>query len=166
VRTEIANLVNIFKETGMNDKKENAITSLRDFATQHFNGWKEKYRLMSDKYPETLEHMMRARVALNDGALTTKEAELITLGLEISKLHNDIETQTVRAMQAGATAQQVAEVVGICMLTHGMVTYEEAGVRALKTAEDYETDPEGAIKRVEALRGGEMSGLRFHDQLW
>ncbi|MBN1664355.1 MAG: carboxymuconolactone decarboxylase family protein [Deltaproteobacteria bacterium] len=150
----------------MNDKKENDMTSLREFAAQHFNGWKEKYRLMGDKYPETMERMMRARVALNDGALKTKEVELITLGLDISKLHNDVETQTVRAMQAGATAQQVAEVVGICLLKHGMVTYEEAGVRALKTAEDYEADPEGAIKRVEALHGGVMSGLRFHDQIW
>jgi alkylhydroperoxidase/carboxymuconolactone decarboxylase family protein YurZ len=150
----------------MNDKKENAVTSLREFATQHFNGWKEKYRLIGDKYPETLEQMMRARVALNDGALTTKEVELINLGLDISKLHNDIETQTIRAMRAGATARQIAEVVGICLLKHGMVTYEEAGVRALKTAEDYKADPEGAIRRVEAVRGGEMTGLRFHDQIW
>lgn len=150
----------------MNDKKENAVESLRDFATKHFDGWKMKYRLMGDKYPETMEHTMRARVALNDGSLTTKEVELVTLGLEISNCHKDVETQTVRAMQAGATAQQIAEVVGICMLKHGMLTYQEAGVRVLKTAEDYEADPESTIKRVEELRGGEMSGLHFQDQLW
>jgi len=150
----------------MNDKKENAVSRLSDFATKHFGGYIKKYRLMGEKYPEAMEHMMRARVALNDGALTPKEEALVTLGLDISKLHNDVESQTVKAMQAGATAQQIAEVVGICMLKHGMVTYQEAGVRVLKTAEDYEADPEGTVKRVEEMRGGEMSSLRYHDLLW
>jgi len=108
--------------------------------------------------------MMRAQVALKDGALTTRQEELVALALKISTRHKDVETNTIRAMQAGATAQQIADIAGIAMLIHGMVTYVEAGVRALKIAEDYEADPEGTVKRVEEMRGGEMSDLRIYEQ--
>lgn len=147
----------------MNDKKEKTVESLRDFAVKHFDGWIKKNRLLGEKYPETMEHWMRARTALKDGALTPMEEELVALGLKISTRQKDVETNTIRAMQAGATALQIAEVAGAAMLIHGMVTYVEAGVRALKIAEDYEADPEGTIKRVEELRGGEMSALRFYE---
>ncbi|MBN1664356.1 MAG: carboxymuconolactone decarboxylase family protein [Deltaproteobacteria bacterium] len=148
----------------MNDRKEKAVESSQNFAVNHFDGWIKKNRLLGERYPETLAHWMRARNALKDGALTPVQEELVCLGLKISTRCKNVETTTVRAMQAGATAQHIAEVVGMCMLIHGMVTYVECGVRALKTAEDYEADPEGVIKRVEALRGGEMSALRSYEE--
>lgn len=147
----------------MTNKKEKAVESLRDYAVKYFDGWIKKNRLMGERYPEALEHWMRARAALKDGALTPMEEELVALGLKISTRHRDVETNTIRAMQAGATALQIAEVVSTAMAIHGMVTYVEAGIRALKIAEDYEADPEATVRRVEELRGGEMSDLRTYE---
>jgi hypothetical protein len=42
----------------------------------------------------------------------------------------------VRAIKAGATVEQVAEVVSLCIMIGGMLTFQESGKFALKAAED------------------------------
>ncbi len=126
----------------MSDPKEKAMASLRDYCNTYFGGMMEHHQLMARHYPECLEHWMRARQSLfkepPEGALSLREKELVILGLEITARHKDVEFHTRKAMEAGATAQQIAEVAGICMLLSGMVTFVEAGQRALRAAEEYE----------------------------
>lgn len=58
--------------------------------------------------------------ALADGALGTKEKELIALAIAISKQCNDcIGFHVKAAIRAGATRDEVAETVNVCVLMNG-----------------------------------------------
>lgn len=112
---------------------------------RYFQGFKKKSELMSHYYPEMYEHWVLMALATrsnqNAGGLTLRQRELIVIAMEICMRHRDVEGHTLIAMRAGATSQQIAAVVGICMAIHGMYSYDERGVRALKAAIDYEADP-------------------------
>ncbi len=72
------------------------------------------------------------------GALTLREKELITIGMQMASRFPNMELHTRKAMEAGATAQQVAEVASMAILFGGMMTYVISGEKALRIAEDYE----------------------------
>src|SRR6056297_492081 len=58
--------------------------------------------------------------ALAEGALGTKEKELIALAIGISKQCNDcIGFHVKAAIRAGATREEVAETVNVCVLMNG-----------------------------------------------
>jgi len=58
--------------------------------------------------------------ALADGALGTKHKELMALAIGISKQCNDcIGFHVKAAIRAGATREEVAEVVNVCVLMNG-----------------------------------------------
>lgn len=58
--------------------------------------------------------------ALAEGALTTKQKELIALAIAVSKQCVDCIGFHVKAsIRAGATRQEVAEMVNVCVLMNG-----------------------------------------------
>jgi AhpD family alkylhydroperoxidase len=58
--------------------------------------------------------------ALADGALSTREKELIALAIGISKQCNDcIGFHVKAAIRAGATRDEIAETVNVCVLMNG-----------------------------------------------
>ncbi|MBK1636909.1 carboxymuconolactone decarboxylase family protein [Rhodovulum adriaticum] len=58
--------------------------------------------------------------ALEDGALTTKQKELMALAIGISKQCVDcIGFHTQAALEAGATRAEIAETVSVCVLMGG-----------------------------------------------
>lgn len=58
--------------------------------------------------------------ALAEGALGTKEKELIALAIGISKQCNDcIGFHVKAAIRAGASREEVAETVNVCVLMNG-----------------------------------------------
>lgn len=100
---------------------------------------------MARHFPDCIEHWLRARDAISKppsegGALTEREKELVIVGMEIATRHKSIEHHTRKAMEAGATAREVAEVAGLCIMIEGMVTYVECGERAVLVAEAYEAE--------------------------
>jgi alkylhydroperoxidase/carboxymuconolactone decarboxylase family protein YurZ len=72
------------------------------------------------------------------GALTLREKELITIGMQMASRFPNMDLHTTKAMEAGATAQEVAEVAALAIIFGGMMTYVISGEKALRIAEDYE----------------------------
>ncbi|MBN1664354.1 MAG: carboxymuconolactone decarboxylase family protein [Deltaproteobacteria bacterium] len=128
-------------------------------------GGMKRTELMDRYFPDLLKHWGKARLSMlnKEGGLSLCDRELIILGMEICMRHRDVEAHTVLALVSGATSKQIAAVVGLCMAVHGMYSYDERGVRALKTAEDYDADPEAAILKVNNLRGGYDASMQPHD---
>lgn len=70
--------------------------------------------------------------ALAEGALGTKEKELIALAIGISKQCNDcIGFHIKAAIRAGATREEVAETVNVCVMMNGGPGYMY-GVKAME----------------------------------
>jgi alkylhydroperoxidase/carboxymuconolactone decarboxylase family protein YurZ len=93
--------------------------------------------------PEVLEGYLGLRqAAFNTGpkaALTAREKELVITAIEVARTKtNEPPTfHAKKAIDAGATVEEIAEVVSLCILIGGMLTYQESGKHALKAAEEY-----------------------------
>ena len=73
-----------------------------------------------------------------DAALSPKMKELIILAIEVAtrKTNPPPTGHTRRAMAAGATVAEIAEVVSLCLMIGGMLTYHESGWPVLQLAEE------------------------------
>ncbi|WP_397543035.1 carboxymuconolactone decarboxylase family protein [Roseovarius salis] len=70
--------------------------------------------------------------ALAEGAMSTKDKELIALAIGVSKQCNDcIGFHVKAAIRAGATRDEVAETVNVCVLMNGGPGYMY-GVKAIE----------------------------------
>lgn len=93
-----------------------------------------------DHCPDAVHHWVEARRSvLGDEAktaLSPKVKELIILGIEVAtrKVNAPPTGHARMAIDAGATVQEVAEVIALCMLLGGMMTFRESGRFALKAA--------------------------------
>ena len=91
--------------------------------------------------PEVVHGYMTLRqAAFNTGpgaALDKKTKELIILAIEIAirKVNPPPTGHTVRAVEAGATLEELAEVASLCIMIAGMISYQEAGRFVLREAE-------------------------------
>jgi alkylhydroperoxidase/carboxymuconolactone decarboxylase family protein YurZ len=74
----------------------------------------------------------------SDAALSPKVKELMILAIEIAsrKTSPPPTGHTRRAMAAGATVEEIAEVVSLCLMIGGMLTYHESGWPVLQLAEE------------------------------
>jgi alkylhydroperoxidase/carboxymuconolactone decarboxylase family protein YurZ len=102
-------------------------------------GWE----LLARYRPEVLEGYLSLRqAAFNTGpgaALTPREKELVIVAIEVArtKTNEPPRFHAKKAIDAGATVAEIAEVVSLCILIGGMLTYQESGKHALRAAEDY-----------------------------
>ncbi|MBI4277835.1 MAG: carboxymuconolactone decarboxylase family protein [Armatimonadetes bacterium] len=93
-----------------------------------------------ERCPEAVYHWAEARRAvLGDDAktaLSPKVKELVILGIEVAtrKVNDPPMGHARMAVDAGATVQEVAEVIALCLLLGGMMTFRESGRFALKAA--------------------------------
>ena len=74
-----------------------------------------------------------------DAALSAKERELVIVGIEIMarKTNPPPVGHTRKAIDEGATIEEIAEVVAICIMIGGMITYRESGRFVMEAAEEY-----------------------------
>jgi alkylhydroperoxidase/carboxymuconolactone decarboxylase family protein YurZ len=79
-------------------------------------------------------------------ALSPKVKELMILAIEIAtrKTNPPPTGHTRRAVAAGATVQEIAEVVSLCLMIGGMLTYHEAGWPVLQLAEELVAERDAA----------------------
>jgi alkylhydroperoxidase/carboxymuconolactone decarboxylase family protein YurZ len=93
--------------------------------------------------PEVLTGYLGLRqAAFNTGrgaALSEREKELVITAIEVARTKtNEPPTfHAKKAIDAGATVAEIAEVVSLCILIGGMLTYQESGKHALRAAEEY-----------------------------
>jgi alkylhydroperoxidase/carboxymuconolactone decarboxylase family protein YurZ len=109
-----------------------------------------EFELLAEFQPDVFAGYMGMRKGLfrepPEGALDHKTKELVILGIEcISKKTNPPPTaHTRKAIEAGATPAEVAEVVGLCIMLGGMITFRESGRFVLREA----------VEHAERLRNG------------
>lgn len=108
------------------------------------------FELLATHCPDVAIRWMEFRRAvLPDGTtsgLSPKEKELITTAIEVAlkKTNPPPEGHARKAVEAGATVQEIAEAIGICILLAGMVTYRESGRFALRAAVEHAAGHSGA----------------------
>jgi alkylhydroperoxidase/carboxymuconolactone decarboxylase family protein YurZ len=100
------------------------------------------FELLARYRPEVFGGYITLRkAAFNRGpeaALTPREKELIILAIEIgrTKVNPPPVGHARRAIEAGATPADVAEVASLCIMIAGMLSYQESGRYALRAAEE------------------------------
>lgn len=83
--------------------------------------------------PEVFTAYMAMRKGLfaapPDGALDPRTKELVIIGMELMgrKTNPPPVGHTRHALKAGATADEIAEVVGLAIMLGGMITFRESG---------------------------------------
>jgi alkylhydroperoxidase/carboxymuconolactone decarboxylase family protein YurZ len=99
------------------------------------------YEILSRYRPEVLHGYITLRKAAKNNpraVLSDAMRELIIVAIECArtKVNGPPTGHAIRAIHAGATVEQVAEVVSLCILIGGMLTYQESGKHALRAAEE------------------------------
>jgi alkylhydroperoxidase/carboxymuconolactone decarboxylase family protein YurZ len=100
------------------------------------------FELLARYRPEVFAGYIGLRqAAFNTGegaSLTPREKELIILAIEIgrTKVNPPPVGHAKRAIEAGATPADVAEVASLCIMIAGMLSYQESGRYALRAAEE------------------------------
>lgn len=112
------------------------------YANHYYDGRIEAYELMARYRPEVVHGYMTLRqAAFNtgpDAALSPKIKELVILAIEIAREKSNPPPigHAIKAVNAGATPAEIAEVASLCILIGGMLTYHESGKHALLAAEE------------------------------
>lgn len=100
------------------------------------------FELLARYRPEVFEGYVTLRqAAFNvgpDAALSPKLKELVILAIEVARTKTNPPPvgHARRAIEAGATPAEVAEVISLCIMIGGMLTYQESGRYALQEAEE------------------------------
>ncbi|MCK9356463.1 MAG: carboxymuconolactone decarboxylase family protein [Dehalococcoidia bacterium] len=100
----------------------------------------ERLRLIGkfkDVLPETIAAELKVgEKAYADGALSAKQKRLIALGVALGRgCTNCILGQSMRALEAGATAQEILEVTGVAVAIGGTMGMAES-LRVVKLLEE------------------------------
>ena len=127
-----------------------------EYARDYYRDTKveEEFELLARFQPEVFSSYMSMRRGLfqepPDGALDHKTKELVILGIECMgrKTNPPPSGHTRKAIEAGATPEEVAEVVGLCIMLGGMITFRESGRFVLAEA----------VAHAERLADGPIGG--------
>jgi alkylhydroperoxidase/carboxymuconolactone decarboxylase family protein YurZ len=94
------------------------------------------------------EHLLDAYVATRQvafegtvdqpGHLSRKDRELVILGMEIMARKNPPPVfHAQKAVESGATIEEIVDVIGLCIIIGGMITYQDAGQFVLREAVEH-----------------------------
>ena len=124
------------------------------YAHEYYGGGEviRDFELLAKYRPEVFCGYIGLRqAAFNTGsgaALEPKLKELIILAIEVARTKTNPPPvgHARHAIDSGATPAEVAEVLSLCILIGGMLTYQESGRQALRAAEERyaELHPEAA----------------------
>lgn len=107
------------------------------------------FELLARYRPDVFAGYITLRqAAFNTGveaSLTPREKELVILAIEIArtKVNPPPVGHAKRAIEAGATPADVAEVASLCIMISGMLSYQESGRYALRAAEEHYAEMTG-----------------------
>ncbi len=120
-----------------------------DYADAYYGpGVREVLGVLAKHRPEVFHGYIALRRGVfntgPDAALDPKTKELVILAIEIAcrKTSPPPTGHTRRAMAAGATVAEIAEVVSLCLMIGGMLTYHESGWPVLQLAEEIDAQRE------------------------
>jgi alkylhydroperoxidase/carboxymuconolactone decarboxylase family protein YurZ len=102
----------------------------------------ESFELLAEYCPEVFEGYISLRrgafKAPPAGALSIKDKELVILAIECMarKVNPPPTFHARKAVESGASLHEIAEVVSLCIMIGGMLTYQEAGQFVLRAARE------------------------------
>lgn len=103
----------------------------------------ESFRILAQFRPDVVKAYIDMRSSLfrdpPSGALPQKYKELVIIAMECMapKVNPPPTFHAQKAVDAGATLEEIAEVVSMAIMIGGMITYQEAGRFVLKEAEHH-----------------------------
>jgi alkylhydroperoxidase/carboxymuconolactone decarboxylase family protein YurZ len=122
--------------------------STSDYVAQYYRADSEvvdSFALLQEHGPHLVDAYINTRKAAfeqyadTEGRLSRKNRELVILGMEIMSRKNPPPTFHARkAVEAGATIGELVDVIGLCIMIGGMITYQDAGQFVLKEAVEHQ----------------------------
>ncbi len=116
------------------------LEAVRAYSMAYYGELLPSYERLARYRPEVLVDWINLRRTIfetkGDEGLTLRDLELISTAIEIIAHKPNPDRHARLAIEAGATVRQVADVVSLCILLGGMMTYMVSGQHALKAAED------------------------------
>ena len=132
------------EQSGAAQAEGNEASAAWQYAQGYYGGGDviRDFELLARYRPQVFEGYIGLRqAAFNTGesaALSPKLKELIILAIEIARTKTNPPPvgHARKAIESGATPAEVAEVVSLCILIGGMLTYQESGRFVLRAAEE------------------------------
>ena len=116
------------------------LEAVRKYSMEYYGEVLPSYERLARYRPEVLVDWIALRRTIfestEEQGLGLRELELISTAVEIIAHKPNPDRHAKLAIEAGATVRQVADVVSLCILLGGMMTYIVSGQHALKAAED------------------------------
>jgi alkylhydroperoxidase/carboxymuconolactone decarboxylase family protein YurZ len=119
-------------------------SSTGDYINQYYSADGDtvnSFTLLQEHGPHLVEayvHMRKTAFEQTSdlvGRLSRKDRELVILGMEIMARKNPPPLFHARkAVDAGATIPEIVDVIGLCIMIGGMITYQDAGQFVLAEA--------------------------------
>lgn len=115
------------------------LEAVREYSRAYYGEVLESYERLSRYRPDVLVDWIALRRTVFEsaapGGLSLREFELVSTAVEIIAHKPNPDRHARLAIDAGATVRQVADVVSLCILLGGMMTYIVSGQHALRAAE-------------------------------
>ena len=115
------------------------LEAVRTYSREYYGEVLESYERLARYRPNVLVDWINLRRTIFEpqegGGLGLKELELISTAVEIIAHKPNPDRHAKLAIDAGASVREVADVVSLCILLGGMMTYIVSGQHALKAAE-------------------------------
>lgn len=119
---------------------ETDLEAVRKYSVDYYGEVLDSYERLARYRPEVLVDWIRLRRTIfestDNTGLSLRELELVSTAVEIIAHKSNPDRHAKLAIDAGATVKQVADVVSLCILLGGMMTYIVSGQHALKAAEN------------------------------
>lgn len=114
------------------------LEAVRKYSREYYGEVLESYERLARYRPEVLVDWidLRRTIFESKDGLSLKDLELISTAVEIIAHKPNPDRHAKLAIDAGATVKEVADVVSLCILLGGMMTYIVSGQHALKAAEN------------------------------
>jgi alkylhydroperoxidase/carboxymuconolactone decarboxylase family protein YurZ len=121
--------------------KEEKLREFREYCLNYYGRIPEQYERLAKYTPDIMTSWTKFRSTTwkkpeAGGHIPIKVKELIAVGIETA-LRKPHVGHVEMAINAGATVEEIAEVLGICIMLAGMATYEIGGKDVLERAEKH-----------------------------
>lgn len=104
----------------------------------------DSFALLKEHGPHLLDSYVASRQVAFEGTvdqpgrLSRKDRELVILGMEIMARKNPPPIfHAQKAVESGATIEEIVDVIGLCIIIGGMITYQDAGQFVLREAVEH-----------------------------
>jgi alkylhydroperoxidase/carboxymuconolactone decarboxylase family protein YurZ len=120
---------------------EEDLRKFREYCMKYYGRIPEQYERLAKYASDIMTSWIQFRATTwktpdEGGQLPIKFKELLAIGIETATKKPHVG-HVEMAMNSGATVEEIAEVLGICIMLGGMESYEIGGKDVLERAENY-----------------------------